>query len=310
MTRDFRQGGPGMSPYQGLSGSPNLPQSMKFRPSYQPNPSTQMSMGHWAGAPSMNQGMYGMPQQRFLPQRPFMQGDFQNNNAPKPPDKPLMPYMRFSKKVWEQVKNKNPEAKLWDIGKIIGQMWREIPDDERQVFFDEYELEKVQYNEAMKAYHNSQEYQAWIAAKGRAQVLQEQQARARGIDISAYDMQDARYSLEPVADDDEEDLFSVKHVAASRFHRNHKLMADIFNDVVVPDLRTVVTTSRIHMLRKQVKSLEEHQKKLETELQQIEENFQTKKRKFAEGSEAFKVAVNKSVKATSSKPDEHGPEST
>lgn len=37
---------------------------------------------------------------------------------------------------------------------------------------------------------------------------------------------------------DEEDLFSVKHVAASRFHRNQKLMADIFSDVVVPDLRT------------------------------------------------------------------------
>ena len=37
---------------------------------------------------------------------------------------------------------------------------------------------------------------------------------------------------------DEEDLFSVKHVAASRFHRNQKLMADIFSDIVVPDLRT------------------------------------------------------------------------
>ena len=43
-------------------------------------------------------------------------------------------YKHFSFKVWEQVKNKNPEAKLWDIGKIIGQMWGEIPDDERQVF--------------------------------------------------------------------------------------------------------------------------------------------------------------------------------
>ena len=37
---------------------------------------------------------------------------------------------------------------------------------------------------------------------------------------------------------DEEDLFSVKHVAASRFHRNQKLMADIFSDLVVPDLRS------------------------------------------------------------------------
>lgn len=299
MTRDFHQGGPGISPFQNLAGSPNLPQSVKYRPSYQPSPNAQMSMGQWAAAPSMNQGMYGMSQQRFHPQRPLMPGDFHSNNAPKPPDKPLMPYMRFSRKVWEQVKNQNPEAKLWDIGKIIGQMWRDLLDEKRQVFFDEYEIEKVQYNEAMKAYHNSQEYQAWIAAKGRAQqVLQEQHARARGIDLSAFDMQDARYSLEPVADDDEEDLFSVKHVAASRFHRNHKLMADIFNDIVIPDLRTVVTTSRIHMLRKQVKSLEEHQKKLETELQQIEENFQAKKRMFEEGSDAFKVAIDKSIKAT------------
>lgn len=299
MSRDFRQGGPGMNPYQGLAGSTNMAQSVKFRPSYQSGPNTPMSMAKspWGAPATMNQGMYGLTQQRFLSQRPFLTGEFHSNSAPRPPDKPLMPYMRFSRKVWEQVKNQNPEGKLWDIGKIIGQMWRDLPDEERQVFFDEYELEKVQYNESMKAYHNSQEYQAWIAAKGRAQqALQEQQARARGIDFSTFDIQDARYSLEPITDDDEEDLFSVKHVAASRFHRNHKLMADIFNDVVVPDLRTVVTTSRIHMLRKQVKSLGEHQKKLEAELQQIEENFQAKKRKFMEDSETFKAAVNKSAK--------------
>lgn len=36
-------------------------------------------------------------------------------------------------KVWEKVKAANPEMKMWDIGKLIGEQWRNLPEDERQV---------------------------------------------------------------------------------------------------------------------------------------------------------------------------------
>uniref|UniRef100_A0A8C0L9B4 HMG box domain-containing protein n=1 Tax=Canis lupus dingo TaxID=286419 RepID=A0A8C0L9B4_CANLU len=178
---------------------------------------------------------------------------------PKPPDKPLMPYMRYSRKVWDQVKASNPDLKLWEIGKIIGGMWQDLTDEEKQEYLNEYE-------------HNSPTYLAYINAKSRAEAALEEESRQRQ---SRMEKGEPYLSIQPAEDpDDYDDGFSMKPTATARFQRNHYV-------------RSVVTTARMQVLKRQVQSLMVHQRKLEAELLQIEERHQEKKRKFLESTDSF-----------------------
>ncbi|CAD7682369.1 unnamed protein product [Nyctereutes procyonoides] len=109
---------------------------------------------------------------------------------PKPLDKPLMPYMRYGGKVWDQVKASNADLKLWEIGKIIGGI--------------------KEYNESMKAYHNSHTYLAYINPKSHTG--------------------EPYMSIQPAEDPED------------------------YDDV--PDVRSVVTTARMQVLKRQEKFLE------------------------------------------------------
>ena len=51
------------------------------------------------------------------------------------------------------------------VGKLIGQKWRELSDEDKQPYFEEYEAEKAVYVEQVKRYKNSPAYKKWMEAK-------------------------------------------------------------------------------------------------------------------------------------------------
>uniref|UniRef100_A0A8C9AI12 HMG box domain-containing protein n=1 Tax=Prolemur simus TaxID=1328070 RepID=A0A8C9AI12_PROSS len=170
----------------------------------------------------------------------------------KPPDKPLVPYMRYSRKVWDQVKASNPDLKLWEIGKII----------EKQEYLKKNEEEKIECNEFTEAYDNSPAYLGYIDAKSHAEAALEEESRQRQ---SRMEKGEPYMSIQPAADPDD------YPTATSHFQRNHRLISEILSESVVPD----------------VQSLMVHQHKLEAELLQVEERHQERKRKFLESTDSF-----------------------
>uniref|UniRef100_A0A2I2YVY4 SWI/SNF-related matrix-associated actin-dependent regulator of chromatin subfamily E member 1 n=1 Tax=Gorilla gorilla gorilla TaxID=9595 RepID=A0A2I2YVY4_GORGO len=187
---------------------------------------------------------------------------------PKPPDKPLMPYMRYSRKVWDQVKASNPDVKLWEIGKIIAGMWQNLADEEKQ-YLNEYEVEKIEYNESMNAHHNSPVYLAYINAKSLAEAALEEDSQLK---------QSHMEKGEP--------YMSLLYTATVRFQRNRRLISEILSESVVPEVQSVVTTTRMQVPKQQVQSLMVHQRKLEAELLPKEDRHQ-EKAKFLESTDSF-----------------------
>ena len=52
---------------------------------------------------------------------------------PKAPERPLQPYMRYSKENFEKVKAENQDLKLQDISRILGARWKALNDKDKQV---------------------------------------------------------------------------------------------------------------------------------------------------------------------------------
>ena len=209
------------------------------------------------------------------------------------PEKPLMPYMRYSRLIWEKVKNKYPELKIWELGRMIGQMWRDLPEGEKNRFTHQYEVEKHEYERKLRQYRNCLA-QASSQTKGREIDATDKAAhfnKTLPLDGSTNSKEDG---IDIVAvPDEEDDGLAIKHIAHARFNMNNKLLNEIFSDAIVPIYESESSSSvdRLKILKSQIERLTKQQGKLEAEVTTMEDNFKVKKMRYLNRSEEFQTEL-------------------
>eukprot|EP00164_Ancoracysta_twista_P000548 GFYU01000731.1.p1 GENE.GFYU01000731.1~~GFYU01000731.1.p1 ORF type:complete len:131 (-),score=63.44 GFYU01000731.1:335-685(-) len=68
------------------------------------------------------------------------------------PKKGLSAFMFFSKEQRDTAKKNNPDASFGDIGRILGEMWRQATDKDKKKYEQMAEKDKARYEKEMAAY--------------------------------------------------------------------------------------------------------------------------------------------------------------
>ncbi|GIL65240.1 hypothetical protein Vafri_19053 [Volvox africanus] len=84
---------------------------------------------------------------------------------PNAPKKPLGAYMWFCKDVRESVKKENPGLSVTEIGKRLGELWKEVSEEDKKKYLKQAEEDKERYNKESAAYNKEKNKEKEKAAE-------------------------------------------------------------------------------------------------------------------------------------------------
>ncbi len=71
---------------------------------------------------------------------------------PNAPKRPMTTYMFYNQDVRSKLKDENPDLSFGDLGKLIGQKYKQLTAEEKQKYTDQAEEAKAAYDKAMEKY--------------------------------------------------------------------------------------------------------------------------------------------------------------
>ena len=71
---------------------------------------------------------------------------------PNAPKKPLSSFMLFSQAQRSVIKQENPDASFGEMGKLIGNKWKEIDEKEKAKYQELADKDKIRYQKEMETY--------------------------------------------------------------------------------------------------------------------------------------------------------------
>lgn len=74
-----------------------------------------------------------------------MNSEEKKSSKPDKDKKPATAFFMYTKSVRESVKSKNPTLSHREIIKKISEDWKNLPDNEKKVFHDQYEIQIAEY---------------------------------------------------------------------------------------------------------------------------------------------------------------------
>ncbi|WUR02537.1 high mobility group protein [Vairimorpha necatrix] len=107
-----------------------------------------------------------------------------DKNAPKAP---LTPYLRWG----QEQSSKDPSLQSMTIGqrgKVLGDMWKSVSEDEKESIKSEYQKEKEAYLKEFEAYKKTDNYKKWLKQKDALATEEKSGGKKKRTARSAYNV--------------------------------------------------------------------------------------------------------------------------